>query len=230
MNCRVCGSSDASSIAVPGAAGGPWFRCLNCGSDSSAKTWPEVRGQYAGDYMARKLADEPTKERQANFYSNVEWFQHYMHHAPGRDFLDVGFGDDVMMRQMEARGWSIHGFDIVPEWKLGAHTTIFPFFQAFIFPQKYSALHVCEVLEHVPGWRQFLVECHAALAMNGLLIVQTPRPWQRGDDNPAYQVEHLQLFSPASLERHWWELGFRILDRRFWKAGQAWLLQKKDGV
>jgi 2-polyprenyl-3-methyl-5-hydroxy-6-metoxy-1,4-benzoquinol methylase len=233
MICKVC-SEDQLRLLFRGEQcvhpkGHPCpdvYRCLACGSDSLANTYDEVRGLYDAAYIRHNLDDIGQDGCLEAIRSNVEWFRDYKPRAPGRDFLDIGCIEGTALIAMERDGWSVHGFDVIPQAYLGEHTTICTSgFRAGLFPQRYDAILCREVLEHVPDWRQLLAEIHQALDPGGLLQLQTPRPW----DVPLwipYQQTHLQIFAPLVL-CYWLErIGFAICDYRFWDAGQCWMAQK----
>lgn len=225
--CRLCGSLDTSPLWAD-YQGGNWRRCLHCGSDSSDS--PYDIGIYRSGYVKAEVESTGGVDRRAEeVRSNCDWFPHYAHVCKGKDFLDVGCCDGAAMRHMHNMGWPVHGFDVTEDAHQPGCTTIAPYFAASLFPQRYHAVLCREVIEHVETPRQFLVELHAVLHHDGLLQIQTPRPWKEPHGVP-YQKAHLQLFSPAQLELMVTQLGFHVLDRRFWDYGQAWLFQKVAGV
>lgn len=225
--CRLCGSQETSYL-WDDYQGGKWRRCLHCGSDSSDQ--PYDLDLYRSGYVEAGVEGTGGRAaRKREVEENCMWFQHYKHMARGKDFLDVGCCDGVALERMQELGWSVHGFDVTEDARQPGCTTIGPHFMANIFPQRYHAIMCREVIEHVETPRQMLVEMHAALHKNGILQIQTPRPWKEPHGLP-YHRAHLQLFSPAQLGFLVVELGFHILDRRFWDLGQAWLLQKVNGI
>jgi SAM-dependent methyltransferase len=226
-HCKVCSSPDLYPVH-PTALGGPWSRCLACGSDSSALTYADVRDTYDAAYVGRHLERFGPDGCEQEMTANLEWFQHYRTHTPQHSFLDVGCAEGAAIRGMRKRGWDSYGFDVIPEARTDPAVTIAPHFAADHLPRKYGALMAREVIEHVEGWRQFLVECRGALLLKGLCQIQTPRPWHEPHAIP-YQPQHLQLFSPYALLHEFRVLGFSVLDWRVWDYGQGWLLQKADG-
>lgn len=237
MKCRVCESADLVPLNVPadrfpaGRAGGPWWRCLVCGSDSSELTYAEVRDIYGTASYRELIAEATNGDRAAflkTFHTNVDWFRAHRHLAPDNTFLDVGHHDGAMLELMQADGWSVHGFDVCESLRLGTHTTIAPRFHHGLFPRRYAAVHCREVLEHVEDARSLIRELVLATMPGGLVQVQTPRPYwplvgMSQTLHVCYQREHLQLISPARLELELRLVGLTVLDRMIWDGGQAWL-------
>lgn len=162
----------------------------------------------------------------AQIAANCSWFQHHAARK-GMDFLDVGCLEGAAMTEMQALGWSVHGFDINPACARPGCTTIAPFFAAHLFPRRFDAIFCKDVIEHVPGWRQLLAEMTAALYKDGLLQLQTPTPWHEPHGIP-YQPPHYHLFSKIALENAVRGLGYAIVDRRDWDMGQALMLRLAD--
>jgi hypothetical protein len=224
--CRICGHPE-TYLLWDDDGGNLWRRCLACGSDSSNGDYP--RDLYQSGYLAAEVALTGGMDaRKEQLRSNIEWFSHYKQEVNGRDFLDVGCLEGAGMAVAQEHGWSVHGWDCCEDARKDGCTTIAPYFAASLFPQRYHAILCREVIEHNETPRQFLTEVHAALHKPGLLQIQTPRPWHEPDPIP-YQRAHLQLYSPLALELEVLRLGFHVLDRRFWNAGQAWMLLKVDG-
>jgi len=222
MRCRVCGTDGCLPLWI-GADETVWERCWCCFSDSSNALYDPA--MYNPFYMTHHAQAESREARLEQLRSNVEWFRDYKPQCAGRDFVDVGHCDGLMLTAMQDDGWRVHGFDVFPEANLGPHTTIAPVFRANLFPQRYQALNCREVIEHVPGWRQMLVEMREALAHGGLLQLQTPRPTP-GVQTAGYQRAHLQLFSPLALRYELERIGFSILDIRLWDLGQAFMAKR----
>jgi 2-polyprenyl-3-methyl-5-hydroxy-6-metoxy-1,4-benzoquinol methylase len=214
------------------APGGPWHRCHFCGSDSSEQTYAEVAALYATPEYLTHLQPEGAAAQVEALRSNVEWHVHYKHVPPDSTFLDVGCFTGAGLRCAAGLGFAVHGFDVVGQNWHGPHCTIAPVFHAGLFPRKYSHVLCREVLEHVEGWRWFLSELWEAAHLNGIVQVQTPRPCRPGHPMTkiVYQNGHLVILAPPQLQLALERTGFRILDRRFWVGGQAWLCQRMGGV
>lgn len=207
---------------------GNWSKCVVCGSDSSDLPYPD--GLYNDEWVADEVnATGGMDARRLSVRSNCDWYPHYQNLCDGMDFLDVGCCDGAAMLEMASLGYRVHGFDVCKAAEQPGCTTISPFFAASLFPRQYDQVMCREVIEHVEGPRQFLVELVDVTKRGGLLQLQTPRPTNR-DERIVYQRAHLQIYSPVMLERNFRELGLHVLDKRIWATGQCYLMRKIDCI
>lgn len=236
-SCRVCSSDrlmrlpDAPCDRPPDMIGGPWWRCVSCGSDSSEARYADVVCYYDSPEYADRLAGGLSRQAlEATYRPNVDWFGCYRRTVPDQTFLDVGFLAGTMLRLMAADGWSVHGFDVHDRWNLGSHTTIAPSLRADLFPRRYAAVLARETLEHVGEWSPFLSELFAVTMPGGLCQIQTPCPWWPLPEPEllriAYQREHLQIFSPQRLGYLLRHMGWHVEGVRLWDGGQGWMLRR----
>ncbi len=219
--CKVCSSSQ-TVLFIPN-----WIRCLSCGSDSNLANWNQVKNSYQDNYIENEVKlSGGLSIREKELTDNIEWIDvHYKHLCPSLDFLDIGCCEGSMLKLMKARGWNVSGFDIIEDCKMNYDLEIYPFFSHHLFNKRFGCVQAREVLEHVPGWRQFLEECYNVLLPNGLLQLQTPRPYLEYHPIP-YNNLHLQIFSPTRLELEFHKFSFKVIDSKLWHLGQAWLLQR----
>lgn len=223
-HCKLCGEKTLTPLWKD-YGGNQWFRCLFCASDSSEQTWEGVKAMYDANYIKNHHGLTTYEAEAEQLKSNIGWFNDYKPEIAGRDFLDVGCTNGVAMTEMQNNGWSVHGFDIIPEAYREGCTTIAPAFSAGLFPMKYSAVMCREVIEHSPTPIQMLTELSYVTRKDGILQLQTPRPTP--EVNPiGYQPAHLDLLSPMVI-RYWLErLGFIIKDYWIWEQGQAWMAKR----
>lgn len=222
MFCKICGSKRTDAI-FPDAQGGPWYRCMDCGSDSSILTYDP--SWYIGFVDKYRVMVDTFCKSVIEMTENVGCFERHRHLAPSFDFLDVGCCDGAGMAAMAAKGWSVHGWDVSEDSRREGCTTISDTFAASQFPIQYGAVLCREVIEHVPDWRSFARELVASVRIGGLLQVQTPRPWWHNKPI-VYHREHLQIFSVSALRRAFADLGMTLVDDFQWDAGQMILMRK----
>lgn len=224
-HCRAC----AEAVIYPlwqDHEGSLWFRCTFCGSDSSNHCYNDTRKMYTAEYINTHHGGHSPEYLMEQLHTNLSWFTDWkVKEDVGKCFLDVGCCEGSAMKGMQERGYSVHGFDVIPEAAQPGCTTIASSFSAGLFPQKYHAVLCREVIEHVDTPLQFLTELANVTAKGGFLQLQTPRPTE--SINPiGYQAAHICLLSPIFI-RYWLErLGFEVKDYRLWAQGQAWMCKK----
>lgn len=220
-HCRVC-SEKTLHYLWDDAGGGKWFRCLACGSDSSSRGRADTESMYNAEYIKTHHGGHSDEYLLQELRANLDWFVDW---KCGKDFLDVGCCEGMAMKGMADRGFSVHGFDVIPEAARPGCTTIAPVFRAGLFPQKYQAVLCREVIEHVDTPMQFITDLANVTCGGGFLQLQTPRPTAEMN-LIGYQAAHICLLSPWWI-RYWLErLGFEIKDYRLWEQGQAWMCRK----
>ncbi len=230
MLCRIC-NLDSSTPLWPDlpAHRGRWHHCWACGSDFSEGDYAAIQPSYNADYVEHNLRAIGFEGCVREVQTNVWYFQKHEALAPDRTFLDIGCLEGSGLAAMAERGWSVHGFDVIPEAKSrhtnNGHITIAERFDANLFQRQYSAVMAREVIEHVPDWPDLLRQCFAATLPGGLCQIQTPRP---GPECVGYLYfgDHLQLFSPFTLRDALRQAGFEIVDCKLWPEGQLWLGRK----
>lgn len=224
-HCKTC-SEKTLHYLWNDTSGGSWYRCLFCGCDSSSRCYAETSKMYNASYINTHHGGHTNEHLLQELRPNLDWFVDWkVKDDVGKDFLDVGCCEGLAMRGMQDRGYSVHGFDVIPEAAREGCTTIAPVFRAGLFPQKYHAVLCREVIEHVDTPMQFMTELSYVTHGGGFLQLQTPRPTEAF--NPiGYQQAHICLLSPFWI-RYWLErLGFEIKDYRIWDMGQVWLCKK----
>lgn len=222
--CRICARPRLTPIWKD-QDGCQWYDCAACHCHSSDSKF--ATSDYNQHYYDTAVKNCGTVEDgKTHCISNCTWFDHH-HERERKDFLDVGCLEGSAMMNMADLGWSVHGWDCNPASYREGCTTVTPFFAAHFFPQRYDAILCREVIEHVPGWRQFIVELTVALHRGGLLQIQTPQPMGEAHPIP-YQKAHLQLFKPNMLLEELKPLGFKVWDARDWGMGFAYLLRLVD--
>lgn len=210
-----------------------WYRCIRCGSDSTDENTNQMKEAYyssTAELDHNILACGSREALRGTMAFNFEWFESYKQMAPEQTFLDIGCNEGAGMDGMQSLGWSVHGFDVNQFAYCGIHVTIADQFRADLFPRRYGAAMAREVIEHVPTWREFLVQAQLSLLPGGLFQLQTPRPLISLDtdlDRAMYRGGHIQLFAPTVL-RYWIEQsGFAVLDQVIWRQGQAYMCRAR---
>ena len=129
---------------------------------------------------------------------------------PNHRLLDVGSGLGVFPYAMAKSGWDTVALDPDPiasqhmEEYLGLSVMRADFLKAA--PEtfgRYSLITINKVLEHVEDPMAFLKKTAACLTSEGLIYIEVPDEAAlrdpEGQDREEFLIEHLHVFSPASL-------------------------------
>jgi SAM-dependent methyltransferase len=143
--------------------------------------------------------------------------------TPGRRILDIGCGWGGLLETARDLGWQIHGIDPAQQAEERCHERDIPFtrtsLEAGLPLGRFDAIHVSEVLEHIPDPARFLVGCREYLNPGGILCVVVPNdfnPWQKavGGQHWVNVPHHVNYFDFDSLTRLVeGRAGFEIVDR-----------------
>lgn len=226
MNCRICHSPSTAPVAFELPLDEPnYVHCSACGSDSSPLSYGDVKHFYSTANVTKHRESgggSDAMRRHCSF--NTDWMLQYPNPVR-KTFLDVGSCDGSAMDNMRAGGWEVQGFDVVPPDIGTSRVTIASEFRASLFSAPFGAVLCREVIEHVPDPHGLLRELVLAAEIGGLVQIQTPRPMDEWNPLP-YQTPHLQVISPSAMIGLIQDAGLRILDKRLWREGQAWLCRK----
>jgi 2-polyprenyl-3-methyl-5-hydroxy-6-metoxy-1,4-benzoquinol methylase len=128
----------------------------------------------------------------------------------GRRMLDVGCGRGDMLIRMEALGWDAEGVDLDSRAvevakSRGLRVRVGELEQQNYPSNRFDAIYMNHVAEHVPDPIGLLRECDRVLAPGGRLVVITPNigSWSHQHFGPDWRglepPRHLYLFSRTSL-------------------------------
>jgi SAM-dependent methyltransferase len=136
----------------------------------------------------------------------------FLKYVPDGQLLDVGCGSGAWLKSMRELGWRAEGVDfdenaIAVAQQDGLKVSAGSLEQQGYPSDKFDAVTLSHVIEHVPDPVGTLTECARILKPGGKLIVATPNNWSlghrlfrknwRGLEPP----RHLHIFSPQSLRR-----------------------------
>jgi len=136
--------------------------------------------------------------------------------------IEVGCAHGVLLGRLQERGWQTIGVEVsedVAEWTrkkfgLDIRSGIFP----DVTLPRCDLFLAMDVLEHVIDPRAFVTKIYDILQDEGIAIIQTPM--DEGKFNPPFgerqdavfdDVEHLQIFTRASISRLFLDAGFRLI-------------------
>lgn len=141
---------------------------------------------------------------------------------PGGRLLDVGCGSGDWLLDMQRRGWRVEGLDfdenaVAVARNRGLDVAVGSLEEQSFQHNRFDAITLSHVIEHVPDPVQTLTECAKILKPGGRLVLFTPNAdslshrffkesW-RGLEPP----RHLHLFSLQSMRRALEEAGFKSI-------------------
>lgn len=158
---------------------------------------------------------------------------------PGR-LLEVGSGSGRFLNRMRKAGWEVQGTDFDPavaervRTRYGLRIDVGDLVELRYPAGTFDAIALSQVLEHVHDPLALLIECARVLRPGGRLVLTTPnaaglphrqygRFW-RGLEPP----RHLQLFTPAALERCASAAGLREVAVRSLSVESAGIYRASD--
>ncbi|MBM3278752.1 MAG: class I SAM-dependent methyltransferase [Candidatus Handelsmanbacteria bacterium] len=218
------------------ADGQPYWRevcrCGACGHFVSRHHLDEgalYGGQYVdstyGDYEgicrahARVMGLPPERSDNAGRVQRlIEFAAHYWGPRRTPRILDVGSGLCVFLTRMKAAGWE--GTALDPDPRAARHAeenvgvrAICGDFMAVDLPGGFDAVSFNKVLEHVPEPQLMLLRAKECLAPGGFVYVEVPDGEAAAAEGPGREeffIEHLHVFSAASLAALGERAGFRL--------------------
>lgn len=182
-----------------------------CTSCIAAWQWPlqrtpaesvvEFLGAY--DAQAKESYFDPTKR--ASIAQLQREFVMAEVETTGR-LLDVGCGDGCFARIMAEQGWDVTGLDPALRCSVEAKNLrlIRGTFSELPAGERYDAITLWDVIEHVEDPLKLIIEAYKWLAPNGVMIIETGNFQSSGRITEAqawwnYQLDHRWYLSPPQL-------------------------------
>jgi SAM-dependent methyltransferase len=210
-------------------------RCTVCGH-WFARHDLDLSGLYERDYvtatygglegMRQKfetiMALPPEKSDNRQRVQRVRAFAscHGLYEANRPRLLDVGAGIGVFPAAMKANGWHVTALE--PDPRAIAHLRSAAGVDTFDKPllefppvglALFDAVTFNKVLEHVPDPLELLTAAKALLLQHGFIYVEVPdvAAAAEGPEREEFYIEHLHVFSPASLHQMVERAGFQTV-------------------
>lgn len=225
--CPLCGADDAAARFVK--SGLEIVDCRRCGMEYSRNVLREEldRAYYAQDPTGFVPALEQLRQhpvyreldlRRADYLVDLLRRQGL---ADGAALLDIGSGHGALLEVAMRRGLRAEGIELAPAIaedcrRRGLHVRTAGFPEALAPGERFDAIVLLDVLEHLVEPRPALRELAARLKPNGLLALQVPNMASlliaiEGEQNSNYGYGHWSYFTPATLRRLLTDNGFRVL-------------------
>ncbi|GAA3926894.1 methyltransferase domain-containing protein [Chitinophaga oryziterrae] len=223
--CPICGSSNIHKVltAKDYTVSLESFDIFHCGHCSGRFTQNVPNNQEIGRYYqsAEYISHSETRKglinrlyhsvRKITLRSKQNWVKAGTGLKQG-NLLDIGCGTGAFLHYMKLAGWEITGLEPDDNARHNAKTLYgiepLPSSELFRLPaQKYDAITMWHVLEHVHGLNEYLQQIRVLLKPEGTLLIAVPNYTSPDAEHygaywAAYDVpRHLYHFSPSSMEQ-----------------------------
>jgi SAM-dependent methyltransferase len=207
--CGVCGHCESvCSMDVSGMYSGEYVNATYTDADGVRRNFERIIG-----LPASKSDNAARVERICNFAE--EFFDRNQE----RRLLDIGSGLAVFPYAMKQRGWNCTALDPDPRAAEHARATagvesICADFMTGSLDGKYPVITLNKVLEHVPDPVAMAGRARGWLDAPGFLYVEVPdaeAAASGGPEREEFYIEHLHIFSSASLALLASRAGYRVL-------------------
>ncbi len=219
MSCPLCGSQDSELFQIAGDLNWKtegtftYLTCVQCGLIylSSPLSQDQLHKAYPPSYQEKQDLNLRRKVRMVESVA-----------IKGR-LLDIGCGRGFFLDEMRKRGWEVEGVDFsrqsaeAAEKDFGLRVKQAPIEDVLLPQGHYDCITLWHTLEHLTSPLLCLEKVHAALKMNGHLVIAVPNgmSWQaRFFGRYWYHLDaprHLTLFSQEVLRTFLEKMGFQIL-------------------
>ena len=209
--CHACTSQNFKQLFCADHGSLEVDRCLSCGFVYLAnwKQSLEKSGELY-DYYGRLTADDLRRRYSSpNRARQRELLKQLARDARGRRLLDVGCGEGQLLQTAQDEGWDAVGIDLSEgavrlcrERGLPASQT--DFFDSSLDHQRFDAIVMSELIEHVPAPARFLRRAEELLEEGGTLYLTTPNfgslaRRMLGESWPVIHPEHIGYFERSTL-------------------------------
>ena len=177
-----------------------------------------------------------------------------------KSILDVGSGSGFFLKRAKERGWIVNGVEpnkIAAKYSEKMGVPVIPdFFHNINIKnrEKYDAISLTQVLEHVNNPIEFLKKCHRLLKSGGIIVIEAPNDYNplqkivqkslkkeeywltiltksrsRTDSfNQASKIDHVNYFNFLSLKKLLTKLRFKVVYQQSTFPLELFLLMGDD--
>ncbi len=256
--CPLCeeGGNHPYLFEYPSCLGGDVGLGLNrCRTCSLRYVSPRLNREglahlYNSGYLSNTVSGANTTDSEIPKREYERFFDYVTHYLPnGGRLLDVGCGVGGFMRQFprvgkfEIEGVEFSEYAAGQAVKAGLRVSNADFLESSYPDAAFECVIMLYVLEHVPRPKAALEKALSILKPGGYLMIAVPNyrhfrliadnrviRWLRAHPSPLHSEEHLQNFTPATLQRMVCGRGFR---RVRWglaqplNVGGPWIVRAK---
>jgi SAM-dependent methyltransferase len=247
VNCNLCGRAatdfwtwvceSADARAAPSLRGKrrfPVMRCLKCGLAyiSPRYTNEQLYRIYSDESLFTGSTDPEGRQRsylreienkQRDFVDVSRWLERYV---KGGELLEIGCGPGFFLDVLGPH-WHSCGIDLSPfaveyaRGEMGLEVIQGEFGPGLYESERFDAVLMLQVLDHLPDPRQALLEAGRLLKTGGVLMLTSlinGKSYCARVFSGGYRLlapNHLYYFSPSALRRLLAETGFCVEEMRF---------------
>jgi 2-polyprenyl-3-methyl-5-hydroxy-6-metoxy-1,4-benzoquinol methylase len=188
-------------------------RCKSCGFVYLA-SWEQslAKSQELYDYYGQLSEEDMTRRHSPeNRARQQELLKGLSGCTRGRRLLDVGCGDGQLLQTAKDEGWNALGIDLSETAILLCHrrglaASNTDFFDGSLDEQRFDAIVMSELIEHVPSPQRFFKRAEELLDVGGVLYLTTPNfgslaRRMLGETWSVIHPEHIGYFERSTLSR-----------------------------
>ena len=209
--CHVCASPSFERVLTRDEGNLDVNRCKSCGFVYLA-SWEQSleQSEELYDYYGRLGEEDQTRRySRENRARQQKLLKALAGYTRGRRLLDVGCGDGQLLQTAKDEGWDTVGIDlsetaIVLCHRRGLAASKTDFFDASLDEQRFDAIAMSELVEHVPSPQSFLKRAEELLEPDGILYLTTPNfgslaRRMLGERWSVIHPEHIGYFERSTL-------------------------------
>ncbi len=228
INCAICSSDDNKPhFEISGAM---FVRCSSCGLvfQNPQPIESDLIERYDNEYFNYEIEnEEPFFELMRKGLEDVGFGKYKDLARKLGPFMDIGCATGYLLWRFALEGWPVEGIEICKQsanfassrGNFPVHTA--PLGMLNLNADKYGAIHLSHVIEHLNEPARFCDEVYRILAPGGFFIITTPNisGFQSFVWNERWRsaiADHLYLFSKKTLIRMLEARGFKLLNLKTW--------------
>ncbi|MES2764663.1 MAG: class I SAM-dependent methyltransferase [Bacteroidota bacterium] len=229
MSCRICGESGFKERAKLEKC--TYVECNNC-HVVYQKELPSMEavnniydtndgGYFQDDYKGVDYSEGEEWIRGSAVFQISILKKHYSDDLSKATILDFGAGTGVLLHELKKLGAGVEGIELSKwaceygEKKFGVKMHNGDLFVLPISDNKFDIIIMSHVIEHLPDPVEIVLKLKNWLKPGGILMVATPNVESTGEhifkSKWLYYIpnEHLQLFSPQSIDFFFKKIGLQ---------------------
>jgi 2-polyprenyl-3-methyl-5-hydroxy-6-metoxy-1,4-benzoquinol methylase len=236
INCDLCGSSEKVLITIENEY--PISKCLNC-TLIYVNLIPKIEnGKFIGEYYEGTEKEIEYGRLRYKLVSEFLIKELNLHATKGK-LLDVGCGYGFFLLEAQRNGWEAYGTELSEVAVLYANTkqnlpnVFYTDLSVNIFTnQKFDAINLTNVLEHVPSPTKTLNDCNKLLSNHGVMTIRVPnmnfselrrkimpilKILKLGKDTELNYLAsppplHMYGFTPKTMQKYFDKIGFQTIE------------------